>query len=417
MRHFWKHVVNCWLYASMTRCGPVPAVPLSRRKSMLGAALLLAFLVGLFWNRIQATDVEHLLGEAYAERRTMELRISGAGYAPLAAKREAGPHARLPHSLIDVESKIQEALKAHPRNPLWLQYDARAKLLEGRYAEAMTSLRLALESQPEPTYLFTDLASAYFQRAEVNQRAIDYGTAIDLDSRVLVSMPDDPIALFNRSLIFERIFLYHQAAADLEHFLRINPRDAWAQEATERLRTIREKLSAHEAFRDELLHDPNTFAMQAAQAGSSVYFSLSEHTDDYLEIATTEWLKKVLDPSIPTAKKQDARAALGLLAHLLELRHDTWLTDVLADREKPGMFNAIQSLTSAVGAARSGDYDSAAEESDRAEGLFPQSCSVVGALRARFERVNALDRQARGLLCRQEAAPLTARLKRARNLV
>jgi CHAT domain-containing protein len=389
----------------------------SRKKLMLATALLLpALLVGVFWNRIQAAHVEYLLGRAYAERRTMELRISGAGYAPVAVTRGQSSHTDLPQPLIDAESKIQKVLKSHPRDPLWLQYEARAKLLEGRYADAMASLSLALESQPEPRYLFTDLATAYFQRAEVNQRAIDYGTAIDLESRVLVSMPDDPITLFNRSLSFERIFLYRQAATDLEHFLRINPRDAWAQEATERLRTIRDKLSAHQEFKDELLRDPNTFAKQAAQEGSAAFLNLSEHADDYLDIATIEWLMKALDPSIPTVKKQEARAALGLLARFLESRYDNWLTDLLADTEKPGMFKAVQSLTKAVSAARSSDYDSAVEEAVRAEGFFRTSGSVAGTLRARFERVNALDRQAKGSLCRQEAAPLTAGLKGGRYL-
>jgi len=80
-------------------------------------------------------------------------------------------------------------------------------------------------------------------------RAIDQGTAIDLESRVLAAVPDDPVALFNRSLSFERIFLYRLAATDLEHLLRIHPRNAWAQEATARLQRIREKLSAHQEFK------------------------------------------------------------------------------------------------------------------------------------------------------------------------
>jgi len=385
---------------------------------MMAAAMMLpVLLVGLCWNRIQAVYVEYLLGRAYTERRSIEPRISGAGYAPVVATRGGIPLSKLPQPLINAESRIREALKAHPHDPLWLQYAARADLLEGQYAESMNSLRLALESQPESVSLFTDLATAYFQRAEVNQRAIDYGTAIDLQSRVLAAVPDDPVTLFNRGLSYQRIFLYRHAATDLEHYLRINPRGAWAENVTERLRAIRETLNAHQEFRDELLRDPGMFVRQAAQEDSAAFRLLSEHADDYLDIATSVWLTESLDPLMGTAKRQEARAALTLLATFLgKSRHDDWLNDMLTAEEKPGVFRAVQSLASALSAAQSGDYDAAAEEAERAEGFFREAGSIAGALRASFERVNALDRQAKGPLCRQEATLLIAGLERHRYL-
>jgi len=57
-----------------------------------------------------------------------------------------------------------------------------------------------------------------------------------------------------------------------------------------------------------------------------------------------------------------------------------------------------------------------AEEAERAEELFRKSGSIAGALRARFEGVNALDRQAKGTLCRQKAALLTAQIEGKRYL-
>jgi len=147
---------------------------------MLGAALLLlALFAALSWFQRQSARVERLLNRAYTERRTMEARIPGAGYVPLLSTRGNNSHVDTSPSLLEAEVKIQEALKTHPRDPVWLQYDARAKLLQGQYAEAIASLHMALESQNEPAQFFTDLANAYFQRAEKSQRAIDYGTAID----------------------------------------------------------------------------------------------------------------------------------------------------------------------------------------------------------------------------------------------
>jgi CHAT domain-containing protein len=410
MKHVGKYAVFDRLHLRLRRYGHARTLPSLRKTSMLGAALLLAFLAGLFWHRIQGARMERLLSSAYTERRTMEARIAGAAYAPLVAQRGGSPHLEAAPSLIEAEARIQEALKQHPRDPLWLQYDARAKLLQRQYAEAMASLRTAMESQAKPEQFFTDLATAYFQRAEKSGRAVDYGTAIDLLSRVLAVTPDDPVALFNRSLGFERIFLYHQAAADLEHLLRINPRDAWSQEAAERLQRIQQKLSNPG---DELTRDPKTFTRQATP-GSSAFRELSEHADDYLDIATSEWLSKAVDPSISTAGRQEARNAVALLAHFLEIsRQDRWLADMLGNLDKPGMFRALEDLARAIRTAQSGDYDTTAMEAERAEAGFRKSMSIAGALRARYEKVNALDRQAKGSLCRQQSAQLTADLERS----
>jgi CHAT domain-containing protein len=413
MKHAGKYAMFGRLYLSVRRSRHAQNLPSFRETSILGAALLLVFLAGLYWNRMQCSRVERLLGSAYTERRTMEARIAGAAYVPLVSKRGDNPYLEQAPSLIEAEARIQEALKRHPRDPLWLQYDARAKLLQRQYAEAMASLRMAMESQTRPEQFFTDLATAYFQRAEKSGRAIDYGTAIDLQSRVLAVAPDDPLALFNRSLSFERIFLYHQAAADLERFLRINPADSWSREAVERLQRIQQKLSAHEEFRDELMRDPATFTKQATPEGSA-FRELSEHADDYLDIATSEWLSKAVDPSISVAGRQEARSAVAIVAHFLEAsRQERWLADMLGNMDKPGMFKALEGLAKAIRAAQSGDYDAAATEAEGAETGFRKSMSVAGALRARYEKVNALDRQAKGSLCRQQAAQLTTDLERS----
>jgi CHAT domain-containing protein/tetratricopeptide (TPR) repeat protein len=386
---------------------------------MVGAALLpLAIFAGLLlWNQMEGPRVERLLSRAYRERRTLEPRIPGAVYVPLSSSRGDTPHADASPSLLEAEVKIQKTLKTHPRDPVWLQYDARAKLLQGQYAEAIASLQKALESQDEPAHFLTDLATAYFQRAEKSHRAIDYGTAIDLQSRVLAATPDDPVALFNRSLSFERTFLYRQAAMDLEHLLRTNPGDAWSREVAERLQRIREKLSSYRDFRDELIRDPGTFTKQVEPESSSVARNLSDHADDYLDVAISEWLVQAVDPSIPAVRKQEARRAAAWLSQFLKVsRQDRWLADMLGDLENPGIFKAMQGLARAISAAQSGDYDSAVEEAARAETGFRQSGSTAGILRARYERVNALDRQAKGSLCRQQAAQLTFLLTRRRYL-
>ncbi len=91
-------------------------------------------------------------------------------------------------------------------------------MLNGNYDSAIKSLQRALETQPDSPGLLTDLGSAYFVRAESANRPIDYGNAIESFGKALAKSPDDPIALFNRALACERMFLYTQAVDDWEHY-------------------------------------------------------------------------------------------------------------------------------------------------------------------------------------------------------
>jgi len=87
-----------------------------------------------------------------------------------------------------------------------------------------------------------DLATAYFQRAETEDKLADAQKVAELLSAVLQQNPDDEIALFNRAVVNGHLFDYRKAINDWEHYLRI-PRDkAWDREATQYLAETKEKL-------------------------------------------------------------------------------------------------------------------------------------------------------------------------------
>jgi tetratricopeptide (TPR) repeat protein len=95
------------------------------------------------------------------------------------------------------------------------------------------------ELAPSTPSVLIDLASAYFQSAEANQhRASDYATAIELLDQALKSTPDDPVALFNRAIVFERMGLGDRAIEDWQHYLKVDPDSGWASEARNRLADI-----------------------------------------------------------------------------------------------------------------------------------------------------------------------------------
>jgi tetratricopeptide (TPR) repeat protein len=200
--------------------------------------------VSWFVWRSRPAYADRLLAQAYTAQRTMEMRISGARYAPLRVQRGISRLDR-PLSLLEAEEVIARKLAEHPSDPNWLQANARAQLLEGNYESSIKALEGALGVRPGSPELLVDLASAYVQRAEVADRPIDYEKAIDVLGRALSKRPDDAVALFNRAIALEKMYLYTQAVEDWEHYLRVDPSGDWANEARHRLDDLRLKLKKH----------------------------------------------------------------------------------------------------------------------------------------------------------------------------
>jgi tetratricopeptide (TPR) repeat protein len=63
----------------------------------------------------------------------------------------------------------------------------------------------------------------------------DYAAAVELLNRALKASPDDPVALFNRAVVNERMHLYDQAIQDWQRYLRVDSGSAWTSEAKKRL--------------------------------------------------------------------------------------------------------------------------------------------------------------------------------------
>jgi tetratricopeptide (TPR) repeat protein len=148
-----------------------------------------------------------------------------------------------------------------------------------------------MEAQPDSPSLLTDLGAAYFVRAESADRPIDYGNAIEAFGKALTKSPDDPIALFNRALACERMFLYTQAVDDWEHYLRIDPQGEWAEEARRQLQSIKDKVNAHNQSMAEPMLTPAQISKASAD-GESLHGNINAQLEDYINLAVTNWLPK-----------------------------------------------------------------------------------------------------------------------------
>lgn len=378
------------------------------RVAMAGAALA-AVVAAASWIAIRARDsasAGQLLARAYTEHRTLQVRFGGAAYAPLRVQR--GPDASFANrapSLLKAEALIASELPSHPTDPSWLQAKGRADLLEGKYDAAVESLRKALELSPDAPEFMVDLASAYFQRAQSEDRPQDYGAAFEYLSKVLAQHPDDPVALFNRAIVSEHQFLYHQALDDWEHYLRVDARSQWADEARSHAGAVRTKLKEHESRATPLMTPAQLVDAGVAPDRRS---AVDERIEEYLHDAVRLWLPRAY-PEAASNADPAARQALFFLADLTsQQHHDRWLSDLLHRSSAPNFPQAAAALSRAAAANDIGEYPTASEQSTRAERSFRASGNVAGALRAQFEQTFAAQMTRRSDACRRQATAALA---------
>lgn len=242
--------------------------------------------------RHQPAAAESLLARAYTKKRTIELRIPGADFSSMKVTRgEAGSFTDRPKELLNAEALIDEQLESQPTNPAWLQAKAEADMLEGRYEPAVEGLRRAVELEPHSAALLTDLATAYFQRGLSQDKKDDLGAAYENLSKALESNPNDPIALFNRAIVSEHLFLYRQALDDWNHYLSVDPASQWSQEARRHLDAVQQKLKEHSDAKPLLSPYQLAAIARGASPPSEVdQGNVDQRIEQYLNEAVRSWL-------------------------------------------------------------------------------------------------------------------------------
>jgi CHAT domain-containing protein/tetratricopeptide (TPR) repeat protein len=399
---------------------PVPRLvvsgPAVRRLAMAGASLLAIVAAGSWVvlhrinmnnaTRNQPAAAGKLLARAYTEKRTLELRIAGADYAPLRVSR--GPAASFtsrPEPLLKAEALIASQLESHPSDPSWLQAKAQADVLEGKYDAAVEALRRALELEPHSPALLTDLATAYFQRAQQEDRKDDLGAAYEYLSQALRLHPDDPVALFNRAIVAEHQFLYHQALDDWDRYLQVDPRSDWTGEAREAADRLRTKLKDHDASQAAPLLSPAQIAASADAASGdnpNLRATVDARIEEYLSSAVRSWLPQAYPEK--GAADPAAQRALFFLADLTSQQHnDRWLSDLLRASSTRNFPQAVSALARAVNATDIAEYDVSRRQAELAEQLFRALGNTAGVLRAQFEQTYAAQIERRSDTCRRQA--------------
>jgi len=383
------------------------------RGPLLAVAGLLAAggVCALEWTRMHSTH--ELLDRAYCDQRQVELRIAGARPAELRAHRgSAVPVFDRPTALLEAQERIARLLRERPGDVALLDESGVASLLSWSYEDAITSLEQALDGDSRSPEVLNDLATAYFERAEAEHRPEDYGLAFELESRALETEPENPVFLFNRAITAERLFLFRQCLEDWGHYLRVDPKGSWADEARARLAAVRERLAAQQQRAHTPLLSAQAFAQEVDPSDQATWTRVDARIEQYLELALREWLPEAFPREKDASRSQAAHDALKALAAILRERHgDAWLHDLLTESQAHDVSGAVALFSQAMAADNiTEDFDKGKDESIAAASLFARQGNAAGAMRAKFEEIYALHFSDAGGQCLKEISALEPEL-------
>ena len=353
----------------------------------VAAAIALAAYIAIPY--LRPPSDEQLLAKAYDHNRLSELRIPGSAAVHLASPtRGAGSTPVTSTELLKVKLSAQQKFEQTPNDPALRQTLGEIAIVEHDGETARREFEMAEALNPNLPRLKLDMASAYFELAETKQHPLDYARAIDFYGQYLQEVHrQDPVALFDRGLCWERQSVNSEALKDFEAALALEKNTAWRKEIQRHIDTLKAQ-SALDNTAAPPLAPASLLTLQSESPGDY---------ENYLDAAGREWLPHRNDPQTQQALQQLA---------IMGAKHgDLWLHDLLAF---PAVSAADAALSQALQASAKGDSDASNVASAAAIQLYQQAHVQPGALRARAEHVYALQRMGRGKDCLAEAAPLLA---------
>jgi CHAT domain-containing protein/tetratricopeptide (TPR) repeat protein len=377
-------------------------------------ALLLASYIGIQTVRHNRPSyAEDLIAQAYASARPFEPRIRGAAFAPLKIERGSGrSQTEHPPELLEAEALVARKLSKTPNDPDWLRIRGQADLLDGRYKLAIDAFQRALDLRPDAAELQVDLATALYQKDRAENSSADFATATDLLSRAVQKNRADQVAIFNRAIVLEQLFLFDQAIEDWQQYLKLDSSSAWATEAKQRLAGIERKKQQRERDTGRSLLSPTELQTHTLTSTSSRWPDVDQRVEEYLSRALRDWIPSLRDNSQPTEHDSASEpSALNTIAGILATSHgDSWLKEFLSTRSSPHFERGALDLRNAILSSDQADYTRALTYAAESERLFRIDANVPGLMRAKFERIYALQFSNNGLDCAEQARLLEHQL-------
>jgi tetratricopeptide (TPR) repeat protein len=242
------HLTTCdqcyFLLAEAAHVRPEAATPIPPRVvwwrrpaagwSVATIAAAAALVLAVRMNSSTAPEDEALreLVIAVGNERLLETRLTGGfAYGPVRTAR-TGQTAIDPPSpeLSSAAARIDEATSTQS-SPAALHLRGKAALLVGDLSGAVTALQSAAEARPADAEVLNDLAVAYLERASRGADPNDLPSALAMLNRAVDADRLLPEARFNRAYVLQRLGMEAEARAAWEHYLALDNRSLWADEA------------------------------------------------------------------------------------------------------------------------------------------------------------------------------------------
>lgn len=284
---------------------------------------LAAVVCALSWPALFPARAADALGAFIGEARWSEARSAlPLPYRPYRGVSHLADYSRVLGAL------HAPAVRLDPQQPLAVaaQYVWRGGAGDAQRAESL------LEAQPESAVVWNERALVRLARG----LPVDALAAVD---RALELDPALAAARFNRAVVLERVFARHEAIEALEHFLAIEGRGPWAEEAKVRLERLQRGLpeaagyeAAQALLSDGLfaVRDADTLHEWTGRADVKAALEQLGALGDRLYAAEIAWLHQ-LDEKGWAARNRKTSAYPDLrqsvfdgtveLRHLAELRH------------------------------------------------------------------------------------------------
>lgn len=366
-----------------------------------GAVAVCALVIGAFLLLRPPSDAA-LLAEAYNQQRPSELRLAGTEPGPVLSPTRGSATAAESTGLLRLKLRANDDLEKQPNDPRTRQMLGRIALVEHNGDAARSNFEVAASLNPNLPGITADLASAYFELAESSGQPLNYARAIDLFSQHLARVHDDPVALYNRGLCWERQAVSQQAIADFQAALAAEKDARWRRDIESHIDRLRRGAAQQTSASQQPPSAADFLSMRNDPPGM---FEM------LLSLAVRQWL-----PLRGTIRDTDA--ALEKLAALGRTHNDLWLADTLAEPETPARRAADEELAEAVSASQNGNADHALDASAAAMRLYSHLARDPthdpGYLRAAAEHVYTLQRMGLNQDCLREAAALASNRQLAR---
>lgn len=240
--------------------------PFSTSAFRIAVAILLVIGVGfgiwrVFFYQSQLSKGLLALDSAYHDKRPLEARITGLGYAPLITTRgeetktvDYVAHDRAQRILLDAVHDEPSSASHHALGRLYLA--------ERKFAQAIDQFDKALKLEPNNAQAHSDLGAALLEQGRIDPTGENSGRNLTTLSQSLEHLTrafelDDSLleALFNRALCYQRMMLVQQAQDDWRKYLEKDPNSQWADEARQNLKLIETRQVETARDGEQLLQD------------------------------------------------------------------------------------------------------------------------------------------------------------------